>query len=59
MRVLTVVCASVLWLYACTQLPEKTPSDEDVNDIYRCYPDKDGTLLICPEKIKPKKVARG
>lgn len=58
MRVLAVVTASMLWLYACTQPPEQSPSEEDVNDIYRCYLNKDGTKLICPEKIKPTKVAR-
>ena len=58
MRVLAVVLACVLWLYACTQPPEQTPSEDDVNDIYRCYLNKDGTKLICPEKIKPQKVAR-
>ena len=58
MRVLVVAAFMLLWLYACTQPPEVLP-DEDINDIYRCYLNKDGTLLICPEKIKPTKVARG
>ena len=55
MRFLIVVLASMLWLYACSQPPEMPAEDE--NDIYRCYLNKDGTKLICPEKIKPTKVA--
>ena len=56
MRLLAVVFTLVIWLYACSQPPEMP--EEDENDIYRCYLNKDGTLLICPEKIKPTKVAR-
>jgi len=56
MRVLAVVLSLLLLLCACSQPPEMP--EEDENDIYRCYLNKDGTLLICPEKIKPTKVAR-
>lgn len=56
MRSLAFVAACVMWLYACSQPPELVP-DEDENDIYHCYLNKDGTLLICPEKVKPTKVA--
>lgn len=55
MRFLAVVLASLLC--ACTQPPDQPPIDDDENDIYRCYLNKDGTLLICPEKIKPTRVA--
>jgi hypothetical protein len=58
-RLLAVVLASLLWLYACTQPPNMPSIDDDENDIYRCYLNKDGTLLICPEKVKPTKVAGG
>lgn len=54
MRVIAVFLVSLLC--ACSQPPEMP--EEDENDIYRCYLNKDGTLLICPEKIKPTKVAR-
>ena len=57
MRVVVFVVAMAMLLYACTQPPEQTPSDEDDNDIYRCYLNTDGTLLICPEKIKPTRMA--
>ena len=57
MRVVIFIITMLLFLYACTQPPEQSPSEEDVNDIYRCYLNKDGTKLICPEKIKPTKVA--
>lgn len=53
MRVLVVILASLLC--ACTQPPEMPEKDE--NDIYRCYLNKDGSLLICPEKIKPTRTA--
>lgn len=53
MRVLAVILASLL--YACTQPPEMP--EEDENDIYRCYLNQDGSLLICPEKIKPTRMA--
>ena len=56
MRFLAGAALLVLGLCACTQPPEVMP-DEDENDIYRCYLNKDGTLLICPEKIKPTRVA--
>jgi hypothetical protein len=55
MRVLALALSSFLWLYACTQPPELP--EEDENDIYRCYLNKDGSLLICPEKIKPTRTA--
>jgi hypothetical protein len=55
MRVLAIALSSLLWLYACTQPPELP--EEDENDIYRCYLNKDGSLLICPEKIKPTRTA--
>lgn len=53
MRVIAVFLVSLLC--ACSHPPEMP--EEDENDIYRCYLNKDGTLLICPEKIKPTKVA--
>ena len=57
MRVVVFVAAMVLLLYACSQPPEIAPEDDE-NDIYRCYLNKDGTLLICPEKTKPTRMAR-
>ncbi len=57
MRFLILALSSVLWLYACSQPPEIVPEDDE-NDIYRCYLNKDGTLLICPEKTKPTRMAR-
>jgi hypothetical protein len=55
MRVVIFIITMLLFLYACSQPPEMP--EEDENDIYRCYLNKDGTKLICPEKIKPTKVA--
>jgi hypothetical protein len=55
-RFLAVVLASLLC--ACSQPPDQPPLDDE-SDIYRCYLNKDGTLLICPEKVKPTKVAGG
>jgi len=55
MRVVIFGITMLLFLYACTQPPEMP--EEDENDIYRCYLNKEGTKLICPEKIKPTKVA--
>ena len=55
MRVVIFGITMLLLLYACSQPPEMP--EEDENDIYRCYLNKDGTKLICPEKIKPTKVA--
>lgn len=49
------IVAAFMLLCACTQPPETL--EEDGNDIYRCYLNKDGTKLICVEKIKPTKVA--
>ena len=57
MRGIVLALSLVMLLYACTQPPDQLPPVEDENDIYRCYRNKDGTLLICPEKIKPTRVA--
>lgn len=52
-----VLALSLVLLYACAQPPEIAPEDDE-NDIYRCYLNKDGTLLICAEKTKPTRMAR-
>lgn len=49
MRVLiAVVCASALWLYACTQPP--IPDDE----LFDCEFSKDGKFLICHDRKQTK-----
>jgi hypothetical protein len=53
MRLLIVVLAGVLWLYACTQ-----PPVENEDDLFECDFSKDGKFLVCHERKRTETAAK-
>jgi hypothetical protein len=45
MRLLIVVLAGVVWLYACTQ-----PPVENEEEVFECDLTKDGKFLLCHDR---------
>ena len=46
MRVVIFAITMLLFLYACTQIPEAVPDD----DLFECDFSKDGKHLVCHER---------
>ena len=53
MRLLIVVLAGVLWLYACTQPPEMPEED-----VFECDLSKDGKFLLCHDRKRTETAAK-
>lgn len=54
MRVVIFVITMLLFLYACTQIPEAVPDDE----LFDCDFSKDGKFLVCYDRKRTETASK-